>query len=102
MPQASVEFDSVPPTLVEVGGVMGSPLGIHCILVYSFWGNSFQVLEDVLHIEGDVPLHLLHQLHNAHHQRAVIQEGWQSNFLHPILQCMGISHSQQQGLLSDI
>ena len=35
---ASVEFDSVPPTLVEVGGVMEVPLGDHCVLAYSFEG----------------------------------------------------------------
>ena len=41
---------------------------------------------------------MLHQLHNAYHQRAIIQEGWWSSFLCPILQCLGISHGQQQGL----
>ena len=40
-------------------------------------------------IEGDVPPHLLHQLHNAHCQRVVIWVDWQSNFLCPILLCTG-------------
>ena len=33
---------------------------------------------------------------------AIIWEGWQSNSLHQILQCLGVSHGQLQGLPSDI
>ena len=44
----------------------------------------------------------MHKFHDTHCQRAVIQVDWQSKFLHPVLQCLGISHGQQQRLLLNI
>ena len=49
-----------------------APLWGHQIPVHSLWGNSLQVPEDVSLIEGEVPPHLSHQLHDAHCQGAVI------------------------------
>ena len=101
-PWASVEFDSMSPTSAMVAGVMGSPWGITLswLTVSGVILPRFQKMSCLSKVT--VPLHMLHQLHNAHHQRAIIWKGWQSNFLHPILQCSGISHGQQQGLPLDV
>ena len=100
-PWASVEFDSVSPASVVVGGV-ASPWGITAswltvsrVILPRFWKMSH--LSKVT-----CPPHRLHQLHNIYHQRVIIWEGWQSSFLSLILQHSGISHSQQQRLPSDV
>ena len=59
-------------------------------------------MEDISFIKDDMLLHSVHQFHDAHCQGAVIWVGGQSKFLHPILQPMGISHGQQQRLLSNV
>ena len=75
-PQASTGFDFIPPTSVGVGWVMECTFGgLHWVPTHYLQGNSLQVLEDIPLIEGDVPSHLLHQLHNPHHERAVILGG---------------------------
>ena len=84
-PKASVEFDSVSLASVVVDRVVGSPWGITAsqftvsrVVLSRFWKMS-HLLKVIC------PPHILHQLHNTHCQRLIIQEDWWPSFLCPIL-----------------
>ena len=58
-PWASVQLDSVSPTLTVVGRVMGSLLWDPDVPAYGFRGSTPSILEEILLAEGDMPLHML-------------------------------------------
>ena len=76
--------------------------GILTQILIKFRRKSSQAPEDISFVEDNMLLHTLHQFHDTHHQRVEVWVSWQSKFLHPVLQCSGISHGQQQRLLSNI